>query len=215
MSRRARQTKTPNRFRTRISTAPRRSVWNIDSQPIPHLNSIRAPDNQIYRHVFTTDQGTVLTTSITVPTSAGLNFTLSNCPNASTLVALFDQYRIARIEAWVQPQQSNNGGHSGMLYSAVDYDSSTAISVSGLAQYSNVIIAPIVTTGHYHSFVPHVALAAYNGSFGGFENATAPWLDTNSTTIQHYGLLLACGTTIDVITVDLQLRYHLEFRNTV
>lgn len=190
-----------------------RKLWNVDSQPIPNLNAVRPSDNQIHRFTWTSDAGTVLTTSVTVPAQTGISFVLSSVPDSSTFVALFDQYRIARIEAWIQPQSANNGGHSGMLYSAIDYTNDTALTPTQIQEFSNVIVAPAATTGHYHSWVPHVAVGAYTGAFGGFKNEPASWIDCTSNTVRHYGLLISSAVTTDVITIDLIVRYHLEFKN--
>jgi hypothetical protein len=192
-----------------------RLVWSPSFKPMPNFTNIRNSDNRVYDYVFTSDSGTVLTTSTSTPTNVGINFQLGNIPNASTLQVLFDQYKITCVECWIQPQQNNNGGHTGMLYSAVDYDSSTAISTAAITQYSNVLVSPLTSSAHYHKFVPHVAIAAYNGSFSGFENATAPWIDTSSATVQHYGLLISCPVTTDVIAIDMIVRYHITLRNTL
>jgi hypothetical protein len=192
-----------------------RRTWNVTAQPPPELNFQRPQDNVVHKFSFWQDLGTLFSTSASVPTSSGMNFQLTNCPNASTLVALFDQYRIARLEVWIQPQSTNNGGHAGMLYSAVDYDASASLTVTAISQLSNVVVGPASTIGHYHNFVPHVAVAAYSGAFSSFANETSPWIDTASSTVQHYGVIISAGVTTDVIPIDGQVRYHLEFRNTI
>lgn len=215
-NRRVSQTKSPKRRGPRRSgPLVVRKFWNVDSMNLPNLNAVRPSDNQVHRFTYTSDAGTVLTTSVTVPAQVGINFQLTNIPNSATLIALFDQYRIARIEAWLQPQSANNGGHSGMLFSAIDYDNDTALTPTQLQAYSNTMVAPAATTGHYHSWVPHIASGAYSGTFAGFKNDQAPWIDVSSPTVRHYGLLIASAITTDVITIDLIVRYHLEFRNTL
>jgi len=192
----------------------KRLVWNIDSQPMPALNAVRPQDNVVHRFTQTADGGTWLTSSASVPVFQGTNFTLSGMPNASTYTALFDQYKIEMIEAWIYAAASNNGGHTGTLYTAVDYDSSAApASIAVIQDYSTVITSPIATTGHYHRFVPHIAVAAYSGTFVSYRNETAPWIDTVSNTVQHYGLIGATTINSDAMVVAAIYRYHLAFRN--
>jgi len=191
-------------------------VWNAESQPTPHLNAVRPSDNVIHRFVQTADAGTVLTSSASVPVFQGVNFTLSGMPNASNYTALFDQYKIECIECWFYPAASNNGGHTGTLYTAVDYDSSSApASITAIQAYSNVVTAPIATTGHYHRFRPHVAVAAYSGAFTSFQNQESPWIDCSSNTVQHYGIVLASTINSDALVIDGIYRYHLAFRNVL
>lgn len=189
-------------------------LWAPNAQPPPARN--RPTDNQVYRFQQIVDFGTVLTSSNVTATLGGQNFQLSNLPQSATYTSLFDQYRFSAIELWLQPNQTNNGGHTGWLYSAVDYDNAAApASLSALQQYSNVKEGPFID-GQYHKYVPHVALAAYSGAFTSYANVTAPWLDCNSPTIQHYGLVFGVSVTTDnAITFNLQARFHLEFRNVL
>lgn len=202
-------------MRTRKSTAIHKT-WNIQSQVPPSLNVSGIDDNQIYRFAHLSDLSTVFSTSTSTITGTGLNFQISNIPNSSSYLSLFDQYRITKIEVWIQAQNTNNGGHTGMLYSAVDYDASaTGLTPTQLSQYANVTIAPLGSIGHFHSFVPHVAVAAYSGTFTSYANETAPWIDSNSPNVQHYGVVLSAPATTDVIAVDARVRYFVEFRNTI
>jgi hypothetical protein len=195
---------------------PVKKLWSIASQAQPCADTPRPQDNVIHRFVQQQDLGTILTTSASVATALGINFQLTNVPNSSSYTSLFDQYRIAEIEFWVQPQAQNNGGGAGILYSAVDYDSaSSSLTPSQVSQYSNVLMAPMTIQGHYHRFVPHVAVAAYSGSFSSYQNQAAPWIDCSSSTVQHYGIVIAAGIAGGAVPLDGQVRYHLEFRNVV
>lgn len=211
--RRARQNKSP--AQRGLARHPERKVWNIESQPFPNISRVPISDNQVFKVVQTADLGVVLSTSNLGTTAAGINFQLTNVPNKSDWEAAFDQYRITEIEVWLYLSSSNNGGHQGTLYSAVDYDSaSTTLLPSQLAEYSNVIIAPVSTIGHYHKFRPGVAVAAYSGAFTSYAHELSPWIDCTSDTVQHYGVVLACSVTTDnALPVQAQVRYHLEFKN--
>jgi len=209
--RRARQNKSP---KTRINGLIQKKVWNILSQGPPNVDAIKPQDNIVHKFVQQVDGGTVLTSSTVAAVGAGIVFTLSGVPNSAAFATLFDQYRIVEIEVWLQPQSTPANAGSGFLYSAVDYDNSPTLTVAQISQYSNVLIAPIITVGHYHRFKPHVAQAAYGGGvFTSFANVVSPWLDVSSNTIAHYGLSVVSAITSSVNLIDVQVRYHLEFRN--
>jgi len=181
---------------------------------MPSLEHVRPQDNRIHSFIQQLDLGTILTTSNVGSVTAAQSFTLSQVPNNTAYVALFDQYRIREIEFWAYPAQSNNGGHTGTLYSAVDYDNAPALTPSTISQYSNVCMSPLTTMGHYHRFRPHVAVAAYSGAFTSFANQAAQWIDCSSATVQHYGIGLVSSTTTDNnIVIAGMVRFHLEFRN--
>ena len=187
-------------------------TWNITAQAQPHFN-LRTPDNQVYRFTQRIDVGTVLTTSTTLVTTTGQNFLLSGVPNVATYQNLFDQYRIDRVEVWLQPQANNNGGHQGTMYSVVDYDGTPPATLAAVSEYQNVVLGPVATIGHYHSFIPHVSIGANTGSIVASVNADETWISTSQATVIHYGIGVLCTVTVDVISIDMQVRYHLSFRN--
>jgi len=201
--------------RLNLVTNPRFTFWSINAGVPPH-RSDRGRDNRVYKFEQIIDYATVLTSSNVGPVLGGQNFQLNTLPQVTTFTSLFDQYRITRIQAWLQVNQTNNGGHTGYFYSAVDYDQSGAPSSLGaLQQYQNVKMANF-QNGHYHDFVPHVAMAAYSGAFTSYANQGNQWLDSNSPTIQHYGLVFGVGATTDNgITFALNVRLHFEFRNVI
>jgi len=191
---------------------PKFVLWSIQAQVPPQRNL--QSDNRIYQITQMIDYGTVLTSSNVGPAFGGQNFQLNSLPQVASWTAIFDQFKIDAIETWLQAAQTNNGGHTGWLYSAVDYDSGAApASIAAIQQYSNVKESSI-QTGHYHKFVPHVAVGAYTGTFTGYANQTSQWIDSNSPTTQHYGQVFAVSQTTDNgLIFNLQARLHLSFRN--
>jgi hypothetical protein len=212
--RRARQNKTPKSQQV-IPTVPVKRLWSILAQPWPRAEAVRPQDNRVHTFVQQLDLGTLFTTSTTVPTSGATGFTLSGSfSNASSYLALFDQYRIVRVETWVACPVNNSGG-AGNWFSAVDYDSSPSLTVSGIQQYSNVLTSSI-TNGHYHDFRPHVAMAAYSGTFTSFANEVSPWIDSTSASVLHYGLVAVSEATPTMAeNFNLTARLTVQFRNVL
>jgi len=176
---------------------------------------IRPPlrDNSVYSITQDLNLGVVLTSSNVGYVSGFQNFQFNQVPNTTSWATVFDQYMIARIDFWLCVSQTNNGGHNGQLYSAVDYDSAASTTEAGIQQYQNGISGNFIT-GHFHSFVPHIALAAYSGAFTSYANRSHQWIDSASTTVQHYGMVFGVSQTTDNgITFLGRARYHLRFRN--
>jgi len=178
----------------------------------PH---IRPPvrDNTVFSITQDVNLGVVLTSSSTAYSSGFQNFQFGQIPNNTSWATVFDQYMIREIEFWICIAQTNNGGHAGQLYSAVDYDSAAATTEASIQQYQNGISGNFIN-GHYHRFKPHVALAAYAGAFTSYANRSNQWIDSASTTVQHYGMVFGVSQTTDNgITFLGRVRYHLSFRN--
>jgi len=181
------------------------------SNPAP-APMLRSGDNLPYRISQFLVASTLFSTSTSINTFGSANFILNNLDNIASFQNLFDQYRISEIEVWLEPNGEfvNSGG---FLYTLVDYDDSTVLtSLTSTADFPNVLVSNS-TDGHYHRFTPHVAVAAYSGTFTSFTNVAAPWIDTSSPSVQHYGIKAACSVTASSIGIVIRSRYHIEFRN--
>jgi hypothetical protein len=175
----------------------------------------RGVDSQIYSVVQTQLFPAVLATSVSVPTFLQSGFTLSSLDQVTQLAAVFDQYRIKRIEAWVYPTNDTSAAASqGEMATVLDFDDTTALTTFAQAlDYQNCLVGK-VQEGHYRSFRPHVAIAAYgSGAFTSYANVVSPWIDCTSTTVAHYGIKYAATVTSSVLTYDLLVRYHVDFRS--
>lgn len=122
-------------------------VWNILSQAYP---AFRKPltDQKVYSFIRNIEQGTVVTTSITVPAFGALNVTLGNFPGATDFTTLFDQYRISRLEIWLYAQPPATGTTNSLLgsrfCSVIDYDDSTTLaSVAQATEYQTCIMTTL------------------------------------------------------------------------
>jgi len=153
-----------------------------------------------------------LTSSVTVPVFASISFTVNSLDQISHLTALWDQYRITLIEAWLVPN-NNTAIVGGNVASVIDYDDANNLTTYAQAlDYVNVVSAN-GDLAHYRCFKPHCAVAAYSGSFTSFLNVESPWIDAASPSVQHYGLKFATPTTTAAIVYDLTYRLHTEWRN--
>jgi len=179
-----------------------------------------AYDNTVVSVIRSYETLAAITSSTTVPTFTATSFSVTNIGDFTSWATVFDQYRIKMIQVTLYPVSdgtvaaSTNG--AGILHSVIDFDDNNALTtLAGALNYSNVI----VTTGdqtHVRCWEPHVAIAAYNSSvFGGYTNALAPWIDTASSNVAHFGLKTAWSPTSSAsYSYTMIVRMHLQFRNS-
>jgi len=65
---------------------------------------------------------------------------------------------------------------------------------------------------------PRAALAGYATGFSAYVSAEAPWADTVSTDLQHYGMkwlfeVANSSAVVKYMAFKMELKYHLEFRD--
>jgi hypothetical protein len=184
------------------------------------MSTVPNSNNRIvFKHVATSEQSAWLTSSNTVGVGSTYTFSLSTqAPSDYTyLTGIFDQYRCVKVQAWVVPRfQSGTPSASlnpGMLCTVIDYDDGTNLSSLNQAMaYENALTAP-GSLGHFREFKPHIALAAYTGSFTGFANAEDEWLDSAYTGVDYFGLKAYINVTDAAYVYDIIIRTHWEFRN--
>jgi hypothetical protein len=113
-----------------------------------------------------------------------------------------------------------------ILHEVVDYDDATLptgtdAGVSAMREYQNYRStnllnasgAPVVRT-----FKPHIAVAAYQGTFTGYKNEPFGWVDSVSNGVQGYGWkavaeIASSGATQGFL-FKLEVTANLSFRNT-
>jgi len=191
------------------SVEKQNKIFSLQGLTMPR--SGRYNDNQIYKVTQTYEVSAFHVTSTTLPTFFSFNQVLSVLDNATAFTTIFDEYKFTEIEAWIVPRVSD-GTTNGLLHSVIDIDDSTALTTVAQAfDYQNCLVAS-TCNGHYRVWKPHAALAAYSGAFTSFANKEAPWCDSASPNIQHYGLKTAASATSTVLTFDLIVRVHLAFR---
>jgi hypothetical protein len=179
--------------------------------PFPTLGCF---DNQIYNLVDSVENLGAFTTSATLNTFYGLFFALSSLGDASTYQACFDQYRIMGAKVQVSPTfDLPLGTYTGHIHTCIDYDDVNSITPATMMTYANVMVSNPGDT-LIRSLKPHAAIGMYSGAFTSFGNVTSPWIDTASSTVQHYGFKLAANPTNVALLYDVVTSIWLQFRNT-
>jgi len=148
---------------------------------------------------------------MTVPVFAARSFTVNQLTNASAYLAVFDKYRIRQVECWMESELPTGAG-SLPLYTAVDLDDAVApTSVTNVADKQGAVVGNSAA-GHYHRWMPNMALAAYSGAFTSFTSTPATWVDSASPNVQHYGLKIAAEVdTVQNTPFSLTVRMVVEF----
>lgn len=152
----------------------------------------------------------VLTTGTTSNISyfaMSMYFSIDMLPDNSEFLTLFDQYKINRVKLRLTPYSTQstlqsgvgvsgqNQGLSCIVHNIIDYDDAAALTPS--AAGINLIRERLQfktrnlfasRNGLKQYFSPRVANAAFGGGvFGSYANVKAPWIDSNSPSVQHYG----------------------------
>jgi hypothetical protein len=174
--------------------------------------------NQALTVVKSVDKG-IIQSSVTVNSYGSLQFLLSDLNEVASYTAIFDQYRITSITLEFLPcstaavPNATASSFTPVMYTAIDYDDNgVPSSLATVLNYANV---------RYHqcgsrfkmTFKPHIAVAGYTGTFGGYVNIPAPWIDAASTNVQHYGVKYAMPTALVYSSWQCIARYTCQFRN--
>jgi hypothetical protein len=201
-----------NRVKSRSDHSNQDAVGSIQ-KPLTWTRP-RNLDSQIYRCVKTIPMTSIASNGATGVTTAQY-FALSSVGDVSSLTNVFDQYRITLVEVLFVPRNSNNTSsvNPGRLTTVIDYDDASGLGSEAEAfDYSNAI----TTSGFDQQrrvFVPHMAMAAYSGTFTSYANLSNQWIDCSSTTVQHYGIKAYWSLADGTYTTDILARLHLEFKN--
>jgi len=158
----------------------------------------------------------ILTSSTSVSVGLGVAYKLSDLPQATALAAVFDEYKIDRIQSWMVPRQSevtSNSGAVSMIVSAIDYDDASTPTYNGLLENNSAIQAP-GTQVQYHCWKPTIATLVYDGGGTSFGVTESQWLDCASPNIQHFGLKFCVFIDTSGHVYDLVTRMHVKFRRS-
>jgi len=207
----------------RASRRPRSQPGGIAQQTVVSRVARDVPfplsgtfSNRVYEFVQSYEIPAAHVTSTTLATFSAYNFTISSLDQAASLSAVFDQYAIKHIQVTLIPRVGVADAvaqNYGLFTSVIDFDDANLLTTVGQAlDYQNAVTTRGTDT-HVRSWVPHAAFAAYSGAFSSYANVASPWVDWNSTTVQHYGLKAASTSTSSVITWDYVVRLHVACRN--
>jgi len=160
--------------------------------------------------------GVFLTSSASVPVFAAFSFQLSSFSDFTLYTSLFDQYRIDEIEIWIETQAgtANNSGNTGILSTCVDLDDANIPTSLASVEGHQSSLTSNAFAGHYHKWVPHMAVAAYSGVFTSFSNFPATWIDSGSPSVQHYGIKAAITSQAASTIFNYEVRAKVSFRQS-
>lgn len=134
-------------------------------------------------------------TSISVSTSAGFNFQISNLGSPTmTLVQEFEAYRIVRVDAVYIPNSFIGSlvapASGAVFWTAFDPDDNTSlVSVAQLAGKQRSTVHSLFEKFEL-SFQPRPSQALFsNALFSGYSIASAaPWVDSSNLSVPHFGM---------------------------
>lgn len=193
------------------------ATWNIRSGRDP-LTVTPRWDNKPYHIIRSCNLSTVVTTSTTVISYAGIYFTLTNLDLTDGLNTVFDQYRILEIECKLTPfpgAAAPEVMESTQWVSCIDFDNATPPTTFAMVEDVPGCLYTTAACGHVHRWRPHIGVAAYAGAFTSYANLTDPWIDCVSSAVQHYGIKLAVLSSTTVFSIVATARFHLQFRNVI
>jgi len=171
-------------------------------------------DNQAFNLVDSVESLAWLTTNTATNSYQGFFVALSDLPDSSSYAAVFDQYRIMGAEVQLAPTTMPLGGvYTGHVHTVIDYDDVASITPSAALNYNNCVVSNLQDT-LIRTFKPHMAVAAYAGSFTSYANMEPQWIDCASPSVQHYGFKCAVNPTGTALTFDLIGKIWVQFRNS-
>ncbi len=177
---------------------------------------------QIYRFKRTTTLPTLIQQSATAEVDGAYAYSLSSVPDASDFTALFDQYRISSVRVTFRPITTFNNflaGNSALppqLYTAIDYNDGTLVSIADLQQYQSCKVTRF-DQNQVRTFSPMIQLAANASGSAVLSVAdSSRWIDTAQTSVFYYGLKYGISAGDGSQTVlqrwEVTVEYFLEFR---
>jgi hypothetical protein len=147
----------------------------------------------------------------------GIDFLWSSVGSATSLAAVYDQYRILRCRVDFLPvftdivANATGTSNPGNLHTVIDYDDAVSpANTAAMAKYSTYRTVTGVRR-HRVNVKPMSAVGAYSGVvFTGFDSVYAQWHQTASPSINHYGVKygiddnnFAAATTIYNIEITM------------
>jgi len=150
-------------------------------------------------------------------------FKLNDLQDSSEFTALFDMYMFEYVEVVFRPVfnfqtvSTISSIVTGDLITVIDYDDAATATISALMEYETVRISNF-DKQQTRRLRPRIAIAAYgSSSFASYGNFSPQWIDTASTTVEHYGVKGAIfkgavGQTA-LQSFSVQLIYYMAFKN--
>jgi hypothetical protein len=173
----------------------------------------------LHKFVLTSAGSSGIQGSAATPQLTGSYFTITNFAAYANLLAVYDQYRIDRVEVRMVLRNNPSGGVSlPRVAYFPDFDDAVApptlaavYSHPRVRQHTFSEAHPEVT----FALEPRVAIASYNGAFTGYTAAPgAVFCDSNSSGVQHYGYKAAYENFLDTTQyIDIYYKAWVTMRN--
>lgn len=187
-----------------LTNVPKRIPRNIQSQIVWDVVKLDLSDLS-----FTT---TVVENNVQV--------TMGSNPQASQWVAIFDQYAIPYFTLISRSRQGpGNAVAPGMIYTALDFDSSGNIGTVANIQDFSSCEEQMMVSGSVVMRSVRPSCKGNVGSTGGTKTAAVDgpvWLDSGATDIPHFGIRSMLGPIIGAsYGVQQEVVIYYCFRNTI
>jgi len=191
-------------------------AWNpIVMDAMPMVPPRRQPICTLRR----TYRATTLSAN-TGDTLYALNFALNLTPNYAEFTNLYDQYRILEAVVTFAPYvtvvSNPASAFPGFIGTWIDYNDSNLPANIQEGQQYDTFQRNVAATSFVRVIRPRTAVGTYSGSaFTGYTSKYGDWIDSNSPSVQYYGLKMCItgstySTTTPVyeieVTATIQLR---------
>lgn len=190
----------------------RRRKANRGNMESSQTGTILLPKVTTSRTTFVRTTVPVLLTKVSSDPAAMLSFRFDEIPNYTEFTAMYDYYRILRIDFKVTAVF--NAVVTTKLFVTSDFDGGAVLSLADMAQRRHVErILSVDKPEFVFSFRPKVS-SAVNASTGSvLSGVTAPLLDLASPTVEHYGLaynMLNYNTGISGVNIYTSAVFHVQ-----
>ncbi len=149
----------------------------------------------------------------------GYSIRLQDFPNYSLWTGAFDEYKIAGVEVWIIPAQTESIGSSyqaGRYVTSIDLDDASPFSSYAAHLTADDALVSGVLTGQYIRFVPRISNTVYNGAVAsGYQSADkTEWLDTSTPAVNHYGIKCSSTATSTAMNLVVVFKIRVLFRGS-
>jgi len=171
--------------------------------------------NNVY-DIIQTGNSAVITSSGVANVYSAYYVSLNQFDQYTSLTAVFDQYRIRMVEATFRPrvtQETANSANTGLFATVIDVDDGALLTTFAQAEDYQTCSIGRGLECQTRTCIPHAAMALYSGAFSSYGNVASPWIDTSSSTVQHYGFKTAWTSTDVAYVMDVQFRAWFQFKN--
>jgi len=180
-----------------------------------NFNIVQSPPRQLSNQIFWTkfkQDATISVSNISVTETNG-SFMAAGFPGVANFLACFDQYCLHSV---VVTYSSNaNVSTPFRLWTAIDYDSVSAIGKAGILAFSNCCFSSLAgggDTSHerliYPCIAPQVTGTSSLPQAGGVGRS---WLDSAYPNIIHYGIRSVIDLWLNVSSAAVEVTYTAVF----